>query len=61
MDNQEESRMHENKINRSSSLGVDENPLNALKNKIKLRKLEDLKNLRGTVHMPKVEDFLPKK
>jgi len=35
--------------------------LAALKNKIKLKKLEDLKNLRGTVHMPKVEDFLPKK
>ena len=61
MDNQEELRINEGKINRSSSLGVDENPLNALKNKIKLKKLEDLKNLRGTIHMPKVEDFLPKK
>ncbi len=39
VDNQEESRINEEKINRSSSLGLDQDPLNVLKQRIKLRKL----------------------
>lgn len=31
--------MMEQKINRSSSLGIDQDPLNALKQRIKLRKI----------------------
>jgi hypothetical protein len=32
-----------------------------LKVKAKLNELKNLKDLRGTLNMPRVEDFLPKK
>lgn len=42
-------------IPRSTSLDVTEDPLkNNLKHKGKLRQLQELKDLRGTMHMPKV-------
>lgn len=46
---------------RSTSLGIQNNLTGKSKAKIKLRELKDVRELRGTMCMPKVEDFLPKK
>jgi hypothetical protein len=47
---------------RSTSLTPMENQLQSMKsNKFKLNELRNLKDLRGTLNMPRVEQFLPRK
>lgn len=46
---------------RSTSLGIQNNLSGKSRGKVKLRELKDVRELRGTMCMPRVEDFLPKK
>jgi hypothetical protein len=46
---------------RSTSLDPVEDNLKKLRVKGKLNELKNLKDMRGTMNMPRVEDFLPKK
>lgn len=48
-------------VPRSNSLDPVEEHYKANRNKYKSKELKDLKELRGTINMPKVEDFLPKR
>lgn len=58
-DNDEED-VKKDLIPRSTSLDPADN-INKMKSKVKLNDLKNLKDLRGTMNMPRVEDFLPKK